>query len=97
MAKLDIKNRQNKVITLRSDSELIEDLIEHGFDVNFQGHYTKRLRYNKAIQVTFDLKVILFEISNPGRDETWDSYQSTSYENTEQLAAELSSLLNQML
>jgi hypothetical protein len=95
MAKLDIKNRQN-IVNLSSDPELTADLRANGFTLNHESRYVRRIG-NKSISVTFDLKILVADIRNPGRDETWDVYARIKCENTEQLASELSNLLNQML
>jgi hypothetical protein len=69
MAKLDII----KQTSLNEDQELINDLKVNGFSLNFEGFYTRRIG-TKGIQVTPDLKILVSDISNPGRDETWNIY-----------------------
>ena len=89
MAKLNLTNKN----LLSQDQELIADLKANGFILDFKGYYMRKIR-NKAIQITPTLTIILSEISNPGRDETWNQYRLIPNDSTEELAQELSVIIN---
>ena len=91
MAKLNLTNKN----LLSQDQELIDDLKSNGFLLDYKGYYSKRIK-SVGIEVLLNCDIILSNISAPGRDETWNQYKKIECNSTQELAQELSKIINSL-